>query len=216
MLGAIGFVWHRRVHRPSWRVVSFLFVCGSVGVVAYLNMKASPSYGFGFLPANAKHEARERDYFFALAFICWGLWAGAGAVRAFARAGNKWRIAGLAVALLPFFLNYPATNRRREPDATAPIDSARRILLPAPQRAIVFANGDNDTYPVWYAQHVEGTRTDVTIVTIPLLSASWYREELARRDSLLTSDYVVKWRGVNETKAAICAAAKTHGRASSC
>jgi hypothetical protein len=216
MLGAIGFVWHRRVHRPSWRVLSFLFVCGSVGVVAYLNMKASPSYGFGFLPANAKHEARERDYFFALAFICWGLWAGAGAVRAFARAGNNWRVAGLAIAVLPFFLNYPATNRRREPDATAPIDSARRILFAAPQRAIVFANGDNDTYPVWYAQRVEGTRTDVTLVTIPLLGASWYREELARRDSLLTSDYVVKWRGVNETKAAICAAAKTHGRASSC
>jgi hypothetical protein len=161
---------------------------------------------------NAKHEARERDYFFALAFICWGLWAGAGAVRSFAKLGTRWSYAGVLVAILPFFLNVPATNRARRPEATAAIDSARRILLPAPKRAIVFAYGDNDTYPVWYAQQVENIRRDVRVVTIPLLGAGWYRTELARRDSLLSQEFVSSWRGSTPTMEAICTAARKAGR----
>ena len=53
-----------------------LFAAGTIGVVMYLNLKAGPSYGVGFLPTNAPHEARERHYFFVLGFVCWGLWAG--------------------------------------------------------------------------------------------------------------------------------------------
>jgi hypothetical protein len=212
VFGVIGSIWHRRTDRVSWRVMMLLFVTATLGVVAYLNMKASPSYGEGFLAVGAKHEARERDYFFALGFVCWGMWAGAGAVRAFARVGNRWRFAGVAVAVLPFFLNAPAVDRAHDPSGMAPIDSARRILVPAPQHAVVFAYGDNDTYPVWYAQQVEGTRRDVTIVTIPLLAASWYRAELARRDSLLASEYIGKWRGYEPTIGAICNAARSLNR----
>ncbi|HMA19876.1 MAG TPA: hypothetical protein VKO87_03685, partial [Gemmatimonadaceae bacterium] len=175
-------------------------------------MKASPSYGYGFLPLNAKHEARERDYFFALGFACWGMWAGAGAVQLFARLGTRWRFAGVAVAVLPFFLNFSATDRAHGPAAMAPLDSARRILTPAPRNAVIFAYGDNDTYPVWYAQQVEGDRLDVTTVTIPLLGAEWYRAELARRHNLLTNDYVGKWRGFGATMSEICTAARSLGR----
>lgn len=212
VLGVVGSVWHRRRHRQSWRVVMLLFICGTLGVVAYLNMKASPSYGHGFLPANAKHEARERDYFFALGFLCWGLWAGAGAVRAFARAGPRLRYAGLFASIIPFFLNFDATDRAREPDARDARDSAMRILSAAPQRAVVFAYGDNDTYPVWYAQEVERIRTDVTTVTIPLLGAVWYREELARRHGLLDRDKIEHWRGYDATLGSICARAKQDRR----
>lgn len=211
-LGVIGSTWHRRVHRPSWRVVALLLVCGSLGVVAYLNMKASPSYGGGFLPPNAKHEARERDYFFVLAFVCWGLWAGAGAVRAFARAGPRSRYVGVAVAILPFFLNFSATDRARGPEARAARDSAARILTTAPRNAVVFAYGDNDTYPVWYAQEVENERRDVTTVTIPLLGAGWYRAELARRHGLLDRDKVENWRGYEATLGKICENARVRNR----
>ena len=211
-LGVIGSIWHRRVHRPSWRVVMVLLVCGSLGVVAYLNMKASPSYGHGFLPVNAKHEARERDYFFVLAFICWGLWAGAGAVRAFARAGPRFRYAGVAVAILPFFLNFSATDRARGQDARAARDSATRILTTAPKNAVVFAYGDNDTYPVWYTQEVENERTDVTTITIPLLGATWYRAELARRHGLLDRDKITNWRGYQATLTEICKRARERAR----
>jgi hypothetical protein len=212
LLGIGGFVWHKRTDPASWRVMTLLFICGSLGVVAYLNMKASPSYGAGFLPAGAKHEARERDYFFALAFICWGLWAGAGAVRALARMDPRWSIAGIAVALVPALLNLPATNRRAGLDQVAPRDSALRILQTAPKNAVVFAYGDNDTYPVWYAQQVEGIRKDVTTITIPLLGAKWYRSELMRRYHLLGDDYVTRWRDYEPTLRAICSTASRRRR----
>lgn len=206
-LGVVGALWHRRVHRLSWRVMLLLFVTATVGVVVYLNMKASPSFGHGFLPEGAKREARERDYFFALAFVCWGLWAGAGAVRAFARLGDKGKYAAVAVCALPFALNFTAADRSAMPSATAALDSAQRILGAAPARAVVFAYGDNDTYPVWFAQHVNGTRPDVTTVTIPLLGAAWYRGELMRRHRLLPQEYVALWKGSGATVARICEAA---------
>jgi hypothetical protein len=212
LLGVAGSVWHRRLNRETWRVAMLLFLSATIGVVVYLNMKASPSYGFGFLPEGAKHEARERDYFFALGFAVWGLWAGAGAVRILGRISKPARLAGLAVACLPFLLNYSATDRARPAPGVAAADSANRILLPAPPRAVVFANGDNDTYPVWYAQSVEGIRTDVTSITIPLLGAPWYRAELRRRYGLLDSSSVVAWRGSRGVLDSICASARRQGR----
>jgi hypothetical protein len=210
VFGAAGFLWHRRVHRVSWRAMTVLFVFATLGVVAYLNMKASPSYGHGFLQPGAKHEARERDYFFALAFVWWGIWAGAGAVRLFVRTGGFGRLAGVAVAMLPFLLNYSAVDRSAAPVATAARDSALRILAAAPPRSVVFAYGDNDTYPVWYAQHVEGVRTDVVTVTMPLLGAQWYRDELARRYGLLPLG--MPWRGGEAVARAICENAREQGR----
>ena len=212
ILGVAGSLWHRRVNRQSWRVMMVLFATATLGVVIYLNMKASPSYGHGFLPPNAPHEARERDYFFALAFACWGMWAGAGAVRAFRGGSARVRLAGLAVAVLPLFLNFKAVDRARGPESRAALDSAQRILRGAPANGVVFANGDNDTYPVWYAQQVEGIRQDVITVTIPLLGAGWYRDELARRHRLLSSEFVGKWRGFEPTMKAICIAARRSGR----
>jgi hypothetical protein len=209
LLGGIGFFWHRRVHQLSWRAMTVLFTFATLGVVAYLNMKASPSYGHGYLPAGATHEARERDYFFALAFVCWGMWGGAGAVSFFRRFGPRWSVAGVAVAALPSILNFKAVDRSALPVATAARDSALRVLSAAPAGAVVLAYGDNDTYPVWYAQHVEGIRRDVTIVTVPLLGAPWYRAELLRRDHLLDR---LTWRGADSALADLCRGALKAGR----
>jgi hypothetical protein len=211
-LGVIGFRWHKRAHVPSWEAVTLLFITGTIGIVVYLNMKASPSYGAGFLPMGAKHEARERDYFFALGFLCWGLWAGAGAVRSLRRFGVAGKVTGAAVAFLPALLNWTAVDRNHSRDAYDPRNGAARILMSAPANAVVFAAGDNDTYPVWYMQEVEGLRRDVTPVTLPLLGATWYREELARRHHLLDSAYIETWRGLGETYGDICSRSSAVGR----
>lgn len=207
LLGIAGSVWHRRTNRRSWEVMMLLFVTATLGVVVYLNMKASPSYGHGFLPETAKHEARERDYFFALGFACWGMWAGAGAIRLMRRVAPRYANAGLAFAVIPIVLNFSAVSRARYPEALYPIQNARLILDSAPERAVVFAHGDNDTYPVWYAQQVEDHRPDVTNVTIPLLGATWYRAELRRRFQLLDSGFVVKWYGAVPTISDLCSRA---------
>lgn len=204
LLAIVGCVWHRRADRVSWRVMMLLFACATLGVIVYLNMKAGPSYGHGFLPPGAKHEARERDYFFALAFVCWGWWAGAGAVRAFSVRNARLGLAGVAIAILPAALNWRAVDRSEPSRATAARDGAMRVIGAAPPRAVVFVYGDNDTYPAWYLQQVEGRRRDVTVVTVPLLGAAWYRGELARRHELIAQTYVTAWRGKGATVEEIC------------
>lgn len=183
VLGIVGAQWHWRRDRRTWRAVLLLFVCGSLGVIVYLNLKAGTSFGWQFVSDDARHEARDRDYFFVLGFWAWGMWAGMGALW-LARAVRMPAIVGLALAALPVALNWSVVDRRAEPDAGLPREIAHALLDPLPRSAVLFVAGDNDTYPLWYAQQVEGRRKDVTIVTMPLLAAPWYGSELARRDSL--------------------------------
>ncbi|HEY5218302.1 MAG TPA: DUF2723 domain-containing protein, partial [Gemmatimonadaceae bacterium] len=179
-LGVYGAACHRADDRRTWRALLTLLICGTVGVAVYLNLKAGPSIGAGVLPASAPHEARERDYFFALGFWAWGLWAGYGAV-AMARRFRMPAGAGVALAALPIALNWSAVTRRDEPQASVPTRWATALLDATPARGVLLAAGDNDTYPLWYAQEVLGMRRDVRVVTLPLIPAGWYRDELWRR-----------------------------------
>ncbi len=205
-LALIGAAEHRRTDRRSWQALMLLFLCGSLGVVLYLNLRASPSFGWGILPLNAVREARERDYFFVLGFWTAGLWAGMGAVML----ARRWRlplIVGLAAASLTVALNWQAVTRRTEPDASLPFDVARGLLALLPEHSVLFVAGDNDTYPVWYAQEVRQTRRDVTVVTLPLLGAGWYDEELRRRNPELSGE-----RPSADPARAIASAARARGR----
>jgi hypothetical protein len=181
-LGLAGAAWHRRRDPRTWTAVLLLFVCGSLGVIAYLNLRAGRSFAWGFVPDDAAHEARDRDYFFTLGFWAWGIWAGMGAVVLARRAKTAWL--GVVVAALPIALNWPVVSRRPEPEASLPRELARQLLDPLPRAAVLFVEGDNDTYPLWYAQQVDRDRRDVTVVTLPLLGAPWYLDELRRRHGL--------------------------------
>ncbi|HWJ21542.1 MAG TPA: DUF2723 domain-containing protein [Gemmatimonadaceae bacterium] len=210
LLGGFGAREHLRLDRRSWRALLVLLLSGSVGVALYLNLKAGPSFGAGILPADAPHEARERDYFFVLAFWTWGAWAGLGAARLAAR-GGAWRAAA-ALAVLPVALNWRATSRRSEPEASSARALGVEMLRSAPPRAVLFTAGDNDSYPLWYAQLALGERRDVTVITVPLLAARWYRAELARRDSLFAPGDVAGWGGEARVIGAIASAARRTGR----
>jgi len=192
-------------------------VSATFGVVLYLNLKAGPSFGYGVLPPNADHEARERDYFFALGFAAFALWCGMGAVALArrlrrARSGRSLAWVGVVVAALPIALNWRAVDRRREPCASLPNAFARATLESAPPRAVLFVAGDNDTYPLWYAQIALHVRRDVSIVTVPLVPAEWYRAELARRLGLYEPADTARWRGEKRELAAIAERAVRQGR----
>jgi hypothetical protein len=174
-------------------------VVGSIGVVIYLNMKLSPSFGDGLVPPFATHEARERDYFFFFAFAAWGSWAGYGAARLAKRIPQALRALPFVLALLPIGLNWKAVDRSQRPEDAGARVAALKILAPLPAGAVLIAGGDNDTYPLWYLQQVEHVRPDVTIVTAPLLSAAWYREEISRRTSLLDRGSGSTWSGTEAT-----------------
>jgi hypothetical protein len=216
-LAVAGSRVHRERDRRSWASMLILVTAATFGVVVYLNLRAGPSYGYGVLPADAEREARERDYFFALGFAGIGLWAGAGAVRAARVVGRRvgWRRSswvGVAIAALPIALNWRAADRRREPGASLPPAFARATLESTPPNAVLFVAGDNDTYPLWYAQIATGVRPDVTVVTVPLLGATWYREELARRHRLYEGADVSRWRGTSTELGLVAAHAERAGR----
>ena len=211
-LAVVGARWHRERDRRGWRVLALLLACASVGVVAVLNLRAGPSFGWGVLPDGALREARERDYFFALAFLLGGAWCGCGVAALAERSGGVVRRLVPVLALVPVLGNWRAVDRRRLPDATLAPGIARALLRDLPPNAVLVLAGDNDTFPVWHAQHAERRRPDVTTVTVPLLGAGWYREQLRRRDGLLPPGAAREWRGRGPTLGAIGDRAVAAGR----
>jgi len=208
VLAGVGLRAMRRESHEMADALIVLAMCGTLGVAAYLNLKTGSSLGWGILPDGTPHEARERDYFFILGFWSWGCFAGAGAV-ALAR---RWRLpaaAGLAAVLLPLVGNWRSVDRSREPDASAANQFGRALLESAPAHAVLFLEGDNDSYPIWYLQQVEGVRRDVLTVTVPLLPTEWYPVELVRRSGLRWNDgeRVAGARTLSAHRAALIAAA---------
>lgn len=199
LLGAYGALRHREIDRRSFRAWLVLFLMTSLGVVLYLNLHAGASFGAGVLPRNAIHEARDRDYFFVLGFVCWASWAGLGGVTLARRLITRRSLAGavaVAVAILPVALNWSVIHTERHVEQIRADHKAHALLDDAPPHAVFIAVGDNDTYPLWYAQQVQHLRPDVTVVVAPLLPAQWARAELLRRDQLLDSTDVTRWYGL--------------------
>ena len=118
--------------------------------------------------------------------------------------------AALLVAGLPLLLNWRAANRR--PDAMIAPTLGEALLASTPPNAMLFVAGDNDSYTTWYRQSVLAERRDVVPVTISLLPADWYRQELARRHGCLTSITVAAWQGEDATMRALVAGARKNGR----
>jgi len=215
LLGAYGAMRHRALDRRSFRACCVMLAVTSIGVVLYLNLHAGASFGVGVLPANAVHEARDRDYFFVLAFACWATWAGIGAVALARRSiasGTAADMTAVCIAALPLILNSSVIRFERHDEQLRAARTARALLETVPRNGIFIAVGDNDTYPLWYMQEVERVRRDVIVVTAPLLPAEWARAELQRRHRLLDGTDVTVWRGLPQTLRDLRAHAAAQGR----
>jgi len=179
-LGVFGALEHFRKDRISWWFVFTLLGTLSVGLVFYLNFKYGFSIQdpFGELSA---HEVRERDYFFIVSFSLWGLWAGIGLVALWQllseRLGKGYRTAApiLLIAAIPLVLNWPWASRSGDYSAR---DWAYNVLMSVEPYGVIFTNGDNDTFPLWYIQEVEGIRKDVTVIVTSYLNIDWYAFQL--------------------------------------
>jgi hypothetical protein len=190
-LGIYGAAEHYRRDRTSWWYLAILFATVSIGLVAYLNFR----YGYTYPQPDggydiAMHEVRERDYFFIVSFSMWGLWTGIG-IFAFWRqlaerlgdwtgwTAHRQRLAVAApvllLAFLPLVLNWHRADRSRDYAAR---DWAYNLLMSAEPYAVMFTNGDNDTFPLWYLQEVEGIRRDVTVIVMSYLNTPWYVKQL--------------------------------------
>ena len=189
-LGAVGAVAHWRAHRATARAMSALLLLATVGVCLQLNLHAGPSFGYGFLPDGALREARERDYFYALAFWCWGLWIGVGAHALARRAARPVVVASL-VPLAMIAGNWRAMARDVLPERRIADTMASEFLHDVPTGGVLFTAGDNDSYPLWYKQAVDSVRPDVHVVVTSLLPANWYFRESAGRAGHVGADTTI-------------------------
>ena len=190
-LGIGGLTMLRRRDRSiSWMLLLVFLVTGPA-LVGYMNFKPGFSLGFAAYPEQWMHEVRERDYFFLVSFQMWGLFAGVGIAGAYgwlrgamAGRGISPRQAGLfalpvfGVALVPLALNFGAANRADRPESQLARDFAYDLLQSVEPYGIIFTGGDNDTFPLFYAQAVEGVRPDVTVVAVPFAQTRWFVRQL--------------------------------------
>ncbi len=183
-LGVRGSLAQRRADRSAWWLLLGLFLVTGPGLVMYMNFRPGFGRWFESYPVASAHEVRERDYFFVVSFIVWGIWAGMGLVvlarSLLARAGAVRRLAPAAflLALLPVALNWATASRRHGPDARLAADFAYDLLNTVPPYGVLFTYGDNDTFPLWWAQEVAGIRQDVVVVCLALANTDWYMRQL--------------------------------------
>ena len=180
-LGLFGLFVVWRVDRGLFAYLGPLTVTVTVALVIYLNFK----YGYSLAPEIADvelHEVRERDYFYIAGFIVWGVLAGIGLAGVCHVAGRRWRwstpvVASLAlvVAATPLAANWQWASRAGDYAAR---DWAYDLLQSVEPYGVLFTNGDNDTFPLWYLQEVEGIRRDVTVIVGQYLYTQWYPRQL--------------------------------------
>jgi len=183
-LGLLGLWSVGRRDRALFAYFGVLVFTLTVALVAYLNFR----YGYSLAPETAElgaREVRERDYFFIAGFAFWGILAGVGltllwttVARALpGRRGHLLASPLLGIALLPLALNAAWADRSGDYAAR---DWAFDLLTSVEPYGVLFTNGDNDTFPLWYLQEVEGIRKDVTVVVGQYLYTDWYPRQLRK------------------------------------
>ena len=203
ILGLFGGYAHWRYDRRSFWFFGPLIFTVTIGLIFYLNFK----YGYSEAQelADVPREVRDRDYFYLWSFSAWSVWVALGFVylwEALAAlfgtesTGNvqdlgerptttSWAVTSplLALAFVPLFMNWTSASRAGQTDTR---DFAKDLLNSVEPYGVLVTVGDNDTFPLWYAQEVEGIRKDVVIANTSLLNTDWYTRQMLRRP---TYDY---------------------------
>jgi len=187
LLGLGGAVVQWRRDRRAAAAMTALMVTVTLVLVYYLNFR----YGYSIRPGeNLDREVRERDYFFIASFQLWGVWVALGlgglwallegAVRSRSGSRSAWLATAplLLVALIPLTTNRLTASRAGE---TLARDFASDLLQSVEPYAILITAGDNDLFPLWYAQDVEGIRRDVTVLNQSLMNTDWHIRQILRR-----------------------------------
>ena len=173
LLGIVGLFYQYRKDPKSFVVVFFLFLLTGVALVLYLN---SPPV-----------EPRERDYIYVGSFYAFAMWIGFG-VMGIARflaqfVKNKKAVPILATTIaliVPIVMAVEGWDDHDRSNRYFSVDSAKNFLASCAPNAILFTGGDNDTFPLWYAQEVEGFRTDVRVIVLSYFNTDWYIEQMTR------------------------------------
>jgi len=172
LLGLLGLVFQfDRDKRGSWLVFLMFFMTG-IAIVLYLNQ---PPY-----------QVRERDYAYAGSFYMFAIWIGLGvaALYDWLSQAVKGREKAVAIGVSVLCLGVPALMAEENWDdhdrshRYTSTEMAANYLNSVGQNGLLVTHGDNDTFPLWYAQEIEGVRTDVRVVNTSLLGTDWYIDQM--------------------------------------
>jgi hypothetical protein len=171
IVGLLGMVFHFRRKKADAMVIGLLWFFTGLAIVLYVNQ--------------ANLQPRERDYSYVGSFYAFAIWIGLGvlAINDFVRHKLNARTAALASVALcllvaPVLLARQEWGGHDRSTKMTPHDMAYNFLISCPKNAILFTNGDNDTYSLWYDQEVEGIRPDVRIVCTSLFGTDWYIRQM--------------------------------------
>ncbi|HBH22885.1 MAG TPA: DUF2723 domain-containing protein [Cytophagales bacterium] len=173
ILGLIGLFFQYSRDQKSFAFVAMLFVLTGVALVLYLN---SPPV-----------EPRERDYIYVGSFYAFAMWIGFGAmgITTFLQKYLNIKTAAIvstAICLaVPTIMAAEGWDDHDRSNRYFSVDSAKNFLASCGPNAILFTGGDNDTFPLWYAQEVEGFRTDVRVIVLSYFNTDWYIDQMKRR-----------------------------------
>ncbi len=199
LLGGLGGYVHWKRDRRSFSYFGPLMFMVTLALIYYMNFK----YGWSQSPElgdSVPREVRDRDYFYLWSFSAWSVWASLGLVFVWetiaallgaerVEVGSEnvllpnrrgWTLASpvLALALIPLLANWTSASRAGQTDTA---DFAYDLLNSVEPYGVLVTAGDNDTFPLWYAQEVEGVRRDVIVACLSLLNTDWYTRQLLRR-----------------------------------
>ncbi|MBQ6965851.1 MAG: DUF2723 domain-containing protein [Bacteroidaceae bacterium] len=183
LLGLLGFFWQafrdRKGIQQFW-VVFFLFFMTGIAIVIYLNQTPS--------------QPRERDYAYAGSFYAFAIWCGLGIAAIYELLG-KWlggkmnpRVAAIVAACVglvpaiavPLQMVSQTWDDHDRSDRYACRDFGLNYLETIPHDGVIYTNGDNDTFPLWYNEDTEGNRTDVRVCNLSYLQTDWYIDQMKR------------------------------------
>jgi hypothetical protein len=175
ILGLIGFFYQLKKEYKGTIVITLLFLMTGLAIIVYLNQKP--------------FEPRERDYSYCGSTYAFAIWIGLGVIYLINLAKKLLKRENLSIFLVSLIClilvpGIMAKENWDDHDRSGKYscrDYAANYLNSCDKQGILFTNGDNDTFPLWYDQEVEGIRTDVRVVNLMLASGSWYLDELFKK-----------------------------------
>lgn len=173
VLGMIGIIYLWRKNRKDALVVLTLFFCTGIAIILYINQDPL--------------QVRERDYAYVGSFYAFAIGIGL-SVLAFKEMMARYQYQKLSLAIItaicliaPALMAINGWNDHDRSGKTTALEMAKNYLNSCEPNAILFTNADNDTYPLWYAQEVEGIRTDVRVVNLQFLSSESYIDQMKKQ-----------------------------------
>ncbi|MCK9399487.1 MAG: DUF2723 domain-containing protein [Bacteroidales bacterium] len=174
IFGLLGLYYQFKKNSKDGIVVMLLFIMTGLAITIYLNQH-SP-------------QPRERDYAYTASFYAFAIWIGLSVIWLFELLSKKLAhslsaiiSAGTVFLLVPIIMASQGWDDHDRSGRYTALETAKNYLNSCAPGAILFTNADNDTFPLWYAQEVEGIRTDVRVCNLSLLNTDWYIDQMKRQ-----------------------------------